>query len=292
MSLIDINEVTIKESKPVILIDAGYLIARSRYIFKDLSSHGTPTGAIYGFLSTIKQIRRNYPNYQIQVCLDSYSQWRKDLLPQYKADRESHQEEYLGSEKQMQHKFEKTSVRDIVCNIKNVKVLYAVDYEADDLIAIQSRDNPNSIIFSADKDMWQLTQYNIKITQKIQNGKFIFSQLPKEFENIPPQNLALYRAIMGDSSDGIPKLPRVLTKEVQEIAKQFSNPTDLLTSDVLTSKSFQIIQDNREQLLINYEICKLPPDREIAIIEHRSPKEGSLRLIEELELYSMRGLIQ
>lgn len=292
MSLVDINNITLKNDYPVILIDAGYLIARSRYIFKDLSSHGTPTGAIYGFLSTIKQIRKNYPNHQIQVCLDSYSQWRKDLLPQYKADRESHQEDYLGSDKQIQHKFEKGTVKNIVCNIENVEVLYAQGYEADDVIAIQSRHNPSSIIFSADKDMWQLTQYNAKITQKIQNGAFVFSNLPKEFENIPPQNLALYRAIMGDTSDMIPKLPRVLTKEVQEIAKQFSNPTDLLLSDNFnTAKSFQIIQDNREQLLINYELCKLPPDRDIVITKYEAPKEQSLKLVEELELYSMRGLV-
>lgn len=277
----------------MIIIDAGYLTARSRYVFKNLkTSQEKPVGAIYGFLSTVKQIRKNYPQEQIIVCLDSYSQWRVNLSSRYKAERESHKEGWLGSEEQHQHGFEKETIKKIVSSVPNVTVIEAEEAEADDLIAITASRNPGSIILSADKDMWQLTRFNIRIAKNIEKGKLICLNYPKEFENIPPQNLALYRAIMGDAGDGIQKLPRVSTIEVQAMARRCSTPGDLFEDkEFKETKSFQIIDNNYTQLLVNYELCKLPPDRSYYIERYEGTKEEALELIEKLELYSMRGLL-
>lgn len=276
----------------MIIIDGGYLTARSRHVFGNLTnSAGTPTGAVYGFLSTIKQIRRGYPEHQIVICLDSYSQWRSNLSNQYKATRESHQEGWLGSDKQIQHSFEKEAIKKIVSNIDNVRVIEAEEAEADDLIAILASENPGAAIFSADKDMWQLTQFSTVITFKMEKGKLIIAEYPKEFENIPPQNLALYRAIMGDTSDGIPKIPRVSTKEVSEMAMTYSTPNDL-RDNPLDNKSYNIIMEHWEQLLTNYELCKLPPNRRYNIMDYKAPMEEAVGLIETLELNSMRGLLE
>jgi len=279
----------------VILIDAGYLTARSRYIFRDLrTSHGTPMGAIYGFLCAIDQIRRACPNEPIKVCFDSYSQWRVGLLSQYKATRESRQEGWFGSDKQLQHAFEKDSIKKLLPHIDGVTVVEAEGAEADDLIGIFAKAYPGSIIFSADKDMWQLTQYGAKITSKIQKGKFVFTECPPEFTQIPPQNLALYRAIMGDNSDGIPKIPKVFAKEVQQMAMQCSTPEELLTCNKFNdTKSFKQIEEYREQLLVNYEVCKLPPNRNYTIVEPPKVSLADAReTLDLLDLNSMKRLIK
>lgn len=280
----------------MILIDGGYLTARSRYIFGNLTtSEGTPTGAIYGFLRILQQIKRAYPAEEIKVCMDSYCQWRAQLLPQYKLNRESHQEGYLGSDKQKQHAFEKNCIMTIASNIQGVTVVTANDSEADDIIAMYAEGNPGSIIFTSDKDMWQLTQFGSRITNKIDKGTFVFGDTPKDFIDIPIASLAFYRAVMGDSSDQIPKIKGIKTKDIKAMCSLgITSPTDLVNTDEEWQSRFpssKVLLDNLEQLNINYELCKLPPDRDIFIETYSADRDEAISLISQLEIFSMKALL-
>ena len=279
----------------MIIVDAGYLAARSRYAFKDLTnSEGTPTGAVYGFLRTIQQIRRNYKDHQIIICMDSYCSWRPDLLSSYKSGRESRKADYMGSDKQKQHALEKAAIMSISSNIKNTEVVFAREAEADDLIALYASKNPDSIIYSADKDMWQLAQYGAKITSKINKGNFVYTNQPKDLDGVKPENLALYRAILGDTSDQIPKIKGLKSKEVLSICQTVSTLDEFIEkADELASEynSAKVLIDNIEQLKINYEVCQLPSSHTPVVIKHLANKDLALQWIEGLNLSSMKGII-
>ena len=281
----------------MILIDAGYLTARSRYIFGDLqTTQGAKTGAVYGFLKTIQQIKKNYPKQPIVVCLDSYCEWRAKLLGNYKSKRESHQEGYLGSEKQLQHAFEKGAINHVASAIPNVRVVTSRDSEADDLIAYYasiSKPEDETIIFSADKDMWQLVTYPVKITNKINAGNFVIADKPKDFIDIPIESLALYRAMMGDSSDEIPKIKGLKSKEIIAICNKVHTLEEFIeeTDNLLEYKSTEVLVQNFDQLKINYEVCRLPTTHLGEIVEIKSDRERAIATLECLQLNSLRRVI-
>lgn len=282
----------------MVLIDAGYLMARSRYAFGALTtSSGIHTGAVYGTIKTLQQIRKNYPSEKIILCLDSYSKWREDLLPSYKSKRDSHQPEYMGSEKQLQRDMEKRAVVTIAANIMNVEVVSASEAEADDLLAKYTEESTEgAIIFTADKDMWQLTKYDrVKITNKIERGNFVFSSMPAELAVVPVENLSFYRAIQGDSSDEIPKIRGLKSKEVIAICQEVGSPEELLRKEgdlISRFNSAESLIKDIEKLKINYEVCKLPSGRVSTIWTTFVPMKESLEKLEELELYSLRSVLQ
>lgn len=279
----------------MILIDGGYLTARSRYAFRNLTnSAGVPTGAVFGFLSTIQRIRKNYPDQDIYVCMDSYSKWRADLMSCYKSNRDSHKEGWFETEKAKQHALDREAILAIAPVIKNVTVLYADGAEADDLIAQLASEQDKAIILSSDKDLWQLAQYGAVLTSKIDKGKFVISSYPTEFGEVPVKALALYRAIMGDSSDQIPKVKGVSTKDVQALCKQVSDLEELLYAegDIReTNKTTKAIYANIEQVKLNYEVCKLPSSHTFVQKQITSDKARANDFINKLEILSIRSVI-
>ncbi len=282
----------------MILIDAGYLTARSRYAFKALkNSKGAPTGAVFGFLSTLQQIIRNYPNEEVIVCLEGFAAWRSIYIPGYKQHREARQPEYFGSDAQCQHQLEKDAITALSACLPGVKVVRGDEAEADDLIAIYCQSNEGCTIFSSDKDMWQLAQFGAKMTNKLERGKFVFLPLSVEFEEVPVGNLALYRAIKGDSSDAIPGVFRASTKVAKAIASRYSSPSQL-TPEVVTAlvaefgKAAEIILLGLDQIKTNFVVCRLPPDRQVAISQVAPDVQLARYYINLLELETLRYIVE
>src|SRR5580765_373387 len=76
--------------RTVILIDARNFVARHAYTHRGLSSHGRPTGMLYGCISGMMRLSRLHPNAAIVFVWDgaeSDKSWRHKLSPIYKAHR-------------------------------------------------------------------------------------------------------------------------------------------------------------------------------------------------------------
>ena len=144
--------------KKILLIDGMYLIFSSFYAFGNMrSASGFPTGALYGFISRIDYlIKEINPDYLV-VALDSKGKtFRHDIYPEYKAKRKPAPDDLI-----LQIPLIKEYLK-----LKEINTIELPFYEGDDIIWFyknEAEKNTEVIIFTADKDMFQLVDENTSI---------------------------------------------------------------------------------------------------------------------------------
>ena len=134
---------------------------------------------------------------ELVICCDSRHYWRRDYFPQYKASRKK---DRAASGLDWDMIFTNLNqVRDEIKEHFPYKVIEVYGAEADDIIAVLTRERNDdvTIIISSDKDFIQLHNNIIEqyspVTKKLINGK-------------DPVNYLREHIIRGDRSDGVPNI--------------------------------------------------------------------------------------
>ena len=134
---------------------------------------------------------------ELVICCDSRHYWRRDYFPQYKASRKK---DRAASGLDWNIIFTNLNqVRDEIKEHFPYKVIEVYGAEADDIIAVLTRERNDdvTIIISSDKDFIQLHNNIIEqyspVTKKLINGK-------------DPVNYLREHIIRGDRSDGVPNI--------------------------------------------------------------------------------------
>lgn len=151
-----------------------------------------------------------FPGREIYIMCDGGNTWRKEVYPEYKAQRKEQREKY----EELDWPAIFASYGQMISAIDTFTPMNTFRddiLEADDLEAILAKDGEDLIIFSSDKDLNQLTIYpNVKLVspkaKKIKN-QFQF----KVIEN--PMAELDKLVIKGDKCDNIPRA----TTEAQKI---------------------------------------------------------------------------
>ena len=276
-----------------VLVDFSWLWNRSLYAFKDLAdSEGNPTGGLVGVLK-FHELVRNKDLDKI-ICLDDFSAKRKELYPEYKANREVDEFRLKA----------KKSNSDLLKALKFLgwKILKKEGYEADDIIAMKAlqlaQQGQEVIIYSSDKDMQQLMVYpNIKISCSIDKGDFVYKTEQDVIDKlgVPPSLSRWLRPMRGDSSDNITSAaPRVNSKYLIPIAESIakdivSNPnleevyTNAVAKAELTPKARAVLTESKATYLRNFQLMDL--------LQHAYCKEEvpecDIPLINEDEFYAI-----
>jgi 5'-3' exonuclease len=195
---------------PTILIDVSNLVFRAGFAFQHLSNDGVKTGALYGVLKTIYELRQKVSTRMLVVWDHGVPipgaakphNWRDDVVKQYKATRQH------GGEG-----------REIIAQMPLIyKALCLLGYssvsilglEADDLIGILAQEIAgNVLIFSTDKDFYQLLNPRVNVLvptqQKGEYHQIDMHTVLRDF-GVPVNLWPQYLALGGDKSDNI-KLP-------------------------------------------------------------------------------------
>ena len=138
--------------KLAVLVDGSSFVYRAFYALPQLTrSDGKPVGAIYGFSSMLFGLLEKHESDLFCVMLDSgRNTFRKDLYPEYKANRSETPDE-LRSQLPMIAE---------ACEAFGVPIIKKEGYEADDLLATYanrlSEKDFSVRIVSPDKDLTQL----------------------------------------------------------------------------------------------------------------------------------------
>ena len=153
-------------------------------------------------LNTLRMYRTRFKDKygELVVCHDAGNYWRKDIFPEYKANRKKLKEQTDHDWDAIFNLF--SQVREEIENVFPWKHILVERAEADDIIAalcIKTKDSPEkNVIVSSDKDFQQL-QFLPNVEQYCpRQKKFIVCENPKDF--------LLTHIIKGDSSDGIPNV--------------------------------------------------------------------------------------
>jgi DNA polymerase-1 len=205
-------------------MDASAFIHRAFYAIGDMyNSLGEPTGAAYGFTSTLLKLLREQRPSRLGVVFDSRGRNRRlDIYPAYKANREK-MPPALAQQQPM--------VRDIVEALGLMKFEKS-GFEADDVIAYLCRQAVDAghevVIVSGDKDFYQLLSPSVTMydpdpkknsAMDLEGFKARFGLEPSAFIDV--------QALMGDSSDNIPGVPKVGEKTALKLISAYQSLDNL-----------------------------------------------------------------
>jgi 5'-3' exonuclease len=255
-----------------VLVDGNNLIHRIHHGFvrsrEDdplINKSGYPTGLIYGVLDTLAGWIRKIPNHgPVSLFLDGKPQARLDMDPEYKArERESM---FSDSSIKLCDGFEASSEFDVLVHIftlMGVDIYWHPTEEADDLIYSYVQDHPDEthIVVSTDKDFYQLVSSNV-IQFRPKSGDNWFFDEERVYEagfkeaKVRPREVRMYKALIGDSSDNIPGIPR-LRKAVAAKLAVCMDPETMYSSNLAgfcSSRERSKIIELRNRIELNYSL--------------------------------------
>ena len=199
--------------KRVLIIDALNAYLRAYIVDPSLSSHGQPIGGIKGFIKILQKLVRDTQPDEIAVIWDgpNGSAKRKIMDKNYKSGRKplrlNRAFNNLSEDEVQENKtWQQVRVMEYLNQMPIVQTIIP-EIEADDVIAYLTQmeyyKGWQKIIVSNDKDFMQLCDDETVLyrpTQKV----ILNRQRIVEETGVHPTNMALARAIIGDSSDNLP----------------------------------------------------------------------------------------
>jgi len=277
----------------VYLIDGNSYVYRAYYAIKELStSGGFPTNAIYGFINMLLKIIREKKPDGIIVSFDSPVPTKRHLIfEEYKAHRP---ETPRGLVEQMPH------IRKLISAF-NIKIFEMPGYEADDLIGTIAKSLASKgvdvFIVTADKDMLQLVDRDIKIYDPMKN-RILDEEYIEERFGVGPERITEYMALTGDTVDNIPGIKGIGEKTAKELLSGVKSLEELLSNTDLIKKEKlrRLISGHADMVRLSQRLATIdtsvPLDIQLEETRLREPDWPLLlSLFREFEFGSLMKLI-
>ncbi len=255
--------------KKFVLIDGHSILHRAFYGVPDLTnSEGLHTNGVYGFLNILfKILEEESPDY-LTVAFDVHAPtFRHEIYKEYKGTRKPMPEELR----------EQVPVLKEVLGAMGIKIMEQAGLEADDILGTLAKraqkEGMEVSLVSGDRDLLQVATDHIKIRiPKTKGGKteiedYYAADVERKYRVNPIQFIDL-KALMGDTADNIPGVPKVGEKTATELMVQFGSLENIYAHiDEISKKSI------RESLQNHKELADL--SKVLATINVESPLEFS-----------------
>jgi DNA polymerase-1 len=218
-------------AKPTLLVVDGHSLAyRAFYalpVDNFTTKDGQHTNGIYGFLSMlINLIKAEKPTHMAVAFDTSRQSFRTREYSEYKANRSETPAEFRGQIPLLQDCLQAMSIR----------VLQKEDIEADDILATlatqAAAEGFEVLVCSGDRDTIQLVNDDITLLYPNVQG---VSQLKRydrtaviERYGVPPEQYPDIAALVGETSDNLPGVPKVGEKTAVKWLNQFGSLDALL----------------------------------------------------------------
>jgi len=260
--------------KRVLVIDALNMFLRAFIVDPSLSNHGQPIGGIKGSIKILqKLVRMTNPN-EIVICWDgpNGSQKRKAMNSSYKEGRKplrlNRSVHNLTENEELQNKvWQQMQIIEYLNQMPIIQLILE-RVEADDIISYVCNSTHykgwQKVIVSNDKDFLQLCDEETVVyrptTDKIETKKTVIESM-----GVHPTNMALARAMDGDSSDNLPGVNRVGMKTIAT-KLPFMKEERTVTIDELLNycenidsklKVYKNISESKELIEHNYQMMQL-----------------------------------
>lgn len=211
------------EEKTILLIDASNLIFRMYFALERTamtSPGGRPSWAIFGFFKALLDILEKKQPTTLVAAFDTKGPtFRHELEESYKANRPKEMPDNLA----LQWPEIKRGMQLIGLNFVEMS-----GYEADDLIgtlACQAQNaNWKVLIFSGDKDNFQLVNENVQVLMPSNTGiQEIGREDVKAKMGVFPEQVIDYKALRGDASDNISGVAGIGEKTAIKLLEEFGS---------------------------------------------------------------------
>ena len=244
-----------------VLVDGSSYLFRAYYALPDLrNSKGEATGAIRGVVSMIKKLEKDFPESLVVVVFDAPGRtFRDDLYEDYKANRSSTPDDL---KEQIQ------PIKDLVVAM-GFPLICMEGVEADDVIGtyalMASKADQTVIISTGDKDMAQLVNESVTLVNTMTETMMDRNGVIEKFA-VPPELIIDYLALMGDTVDNIPGVPKVGPKTAAKWLNEFGSLEYLIDRAAeIKGKVGENLRNSLEQLPLSKALTTIKTDVEVPI---------------------------
>jgi len=265
------------KDKTLILVDGSYYMFRAYHALPDFkNSSNEHTGVIYGVMNMLKKlIREHKPDYFAVIFDAKGKTFRNDLYPQYKANRPPVPEELLSQIRPLHQ----------IIAANGFPLLIIDHVEADDVIGTLAKqaeaDGIRCLISSGDKDLAQLVDGHIRMINTMQDIILDVDGVREKY-GVAPERIIDYLALVGDSIDNIPGIPKVGPKTATKWLHEYGSLDRIIEHrNEIKGKVGEYLRDNLEQLALSRELvtlnCNVPLDYRPQDLRLSPPQQDLLR---------------
>ncbi len=247
----------------LMLIDGHSIVNRAFYGVPELSNaSGLHVNAIYGFLNILfKLLDDESPNYLCVAFDMSAPTFRHEKYPEYKGTRKPMPEELR----------EQIPVLKDVLRAMDITIVEHAGWEADDILgslAVKAeREGMEVSLVSGDRDLLQIATDTIKIVlPKTKAGKTEYeiyhTQDVIDKYQVTPAGIIELKALMGDTSDNIPGVPKVGEKTATALLVEYGTVANVYDNlDKITKKGLRdTLEANRDKAELSRWLATIKTD--------------------------------
>ena len=274
----------------LVLIDGSSYLYRAYHALPALSnSQGEPTGALHGVLTMIQKLVREQQPAHIAVVFDAPGKtFRDDIYPEYKATRPPMPDE-LRSQVQ--------PILDAVTAM-GLPLLRVSGVEADDVIGTlceqASKRGIKVLVSTGDKDLAQLVDDSVTLVNTMNDTTLDRDGVRNKFD-VSPEQIVDFLALVGDSSDNIPGVPKVGPKTAAKWLNQYDSAAGIVAhAEEIKGKVGESLRENLDQLELSRELATIRRDVDLDVgIDDLEITDGDVAALRELYAhFELRSLLR
>lgn len=232
---------SVRTPDPVILIiDGAHTLRRAMYQsnLRELSnSTGMPTGAIYGFMQSLRSAVSNMSAQSVVVAWEGgHSERRKSVYEHYKEkDRSGAEERDIHGYTDYEYYCHQLSWIKMILSCLGVHQISVEGKEGDDIIFQLSRLlKGQKIIISEDSDFFSLISEKTSVYRPIKKVYVDLANFEEITELPTPAHYLYSKVLSGDGSDNIPAVAKgVGWKTIKDVLSKIENPEDLNPQNII-----------------------------------------------------------
>ena len=242
------------------IIDGFSLVSRAFFATPLLStSSGVYTNAVNGFAAMLLRLTTEYPVDYLAVAFDRPEPtFRRLAYEEYKGTRQKMPEE-LYSQFDL--------VRELL-SCWRIPIVEQAGLEADDILGSLSqlfaREDVEVLLVTGDRDAFQLVEPLVRVLYLSRSGVRDMdlideTAIASRYGGLTPGQLIDLKALMGDSSDNIPGVPKVGEKTAIQLLKQHGSLEEVLANP--ESGTTRTVRENlvtyAEQARLSYFLARI-----------------------------------
>ena len=244
-----------------------YLIDGSSYLYRAFhalpqfgNSKGEPTGAVFGVVSMLQKFLRDAQPTHIAVVFDAPGRtFRDDLFEAYKAHRPPMPDDL------------RAQIAPLLATVEalGLPMLRIEGVEADDVIGTLARRGASAgmrvVISTGDKDMAQLVDDRVTLINTMYDTTLDRAGVKAKFD-VEATQIVDYLALVGDTADNIPGVPKVGPKTAAKWLQQYGSIDALVAHAAeVEGKVGESLRENLAQLELSRRLATIRCDVELPV---------------------------
>ncbi|MCC5793815.1 MAG: DNA polymerase I [Chromatiales bacterium] len=272
----------------LLLVDGSSYLYRAFHALPELtSSQGQHTGAVLGVLNMLQKLMREQQPDHVAVVMDAPGRtFRDELFDQYKAHRPPMPDALRSQIEPLAE----------IVRAQGLPLLRVSGVEADDVIGTLARQATDqglrTLVSTGDKDMAQLVGEHVTLVDTMTDRRLDVQGVIGKF-GVTPGQMIDFLALVGDSSDNIPGVPKVGPKTAAKWLGEYGTLDHIIEhAQEIPGKVGESLRAHLDQLRLSRELATIrldvPLDCGPADLLAGEPDAEVLRsLYETLELRSL-----